>query len=120
LQGLSEEECWDHRVHVFFQQKAWADSNLCGRYSKEVLAPSMAVLPVAQGRKVGCDNLKGQRDWHGDFQLFNKKHAGADTICTPDQLTHLTAPVDAGFGALLKAKIESMQSAFIERSGEQH
>ena len=63
---------------------------------------------MAQGRKIGCDNLKGQRDWHGDFQLANKRLAGADIVCTPDQLTHLTAPVDAGYGALVKGKIEAM------------
>ncbi|XP_065658758.1 jerky protein homolog-like [Hydra vulgaris] len=106
-----EKLAWHKDIHVYFQQNAWLDQNVCKHWCDKTL------LPFVKEQKLDkfvllLDNLKGQMQ--EDFKDAVAAAKGLLWYGLPSA-TDLWQPVDAGYAATLKRLITIEHQKWLDR-----
>ena len=101
---LSQEElqfyaALDPRIRVYFQPKAWADSQICLAWLEDFAADTAELRAEYGEVLLGMDNLSSQQSLPMRSRMAE---LGIIAAFTPPDCTDLVAPVDHNVGALLK------------------
>lgn len=103
-----EKEAWSKDVDVFFQEKAWADTQFSLDWIKRTLEP---VVKDEGDFALFCDNLSAQQN--EAFQQAIAERGGV-VWYGPANATDLWQPIDAGPAQLLKVLIGQEQQKWLE------
>ena len=103
-----EKKAYHENVDIYWQEKAWADTNVCVDWAKNTLAPAKH----GNGDFIlFCDNLEGQVALR--FQEEVRKSGGIVWYGVKNA-TDIWQPVDAGMGRILKTLVAQEQQDWLE------
>ena len=110
-----EKRCYDSRVEVIYQPKAWADRPTTLEWVEKVLKKHLQQRAREEGEwpdtMLLCDNLDSQI--HSGF-LDALKKLSCTRFLLPGGETEMCQPIDAGIGAVLGMLLEREQDAWLD------
>jgi hypothetical protein len=111
----AEQAAYHPDVRVRFQQKAWADDELCEAHAGDEIREATADARAAGERSVTfVDNLSGQTTKEHKRQL---NHAGSDRHLLPTGTTGELMLIDGGIGVRQKDLMGEEQDEWQEQEG---